>query len=80
MTGRRTHHGGLLAKVLLLVAAEEALGLDGRGRAPGELLVKVDDTLHAQGIGSRSNSLKVKSSVLSLARFLLHPVYPLHQQ
>lgn len=66
-TSRR---GVLAGKVPGLVAAEKTSGLDLGGRAPGELLVKVDDALHAEGIGGGTNSLHgsncqpVSSSVL----------------
>ena len=48
---------GVLAKVTGLVAAEETLGLDLRGGATRKLLVEADDTLHAQSVGSTTNSL-----------------------
>lgn len=54
-TSRR---GVLAGKVPGLVAAEKTGGLDLGGRAPGELLVKVDDALHAEGIGGGTNSLR----------------------
>ena len=57
--GSRTGGGSVLAEVLGLVAAEEALGLDLGGGTSGELLVKADDTLHAQGIRSGANRLCV---------------------
>lgn len=47
----------VLAKVLGLVPAEEAGGLDLRSRTPGELLVEVDDALHADGIRGSTNGL-----------------------
>ena len=43
--------------MLGLVLAEEALCLDLRGRSSGKLLVEVDNTLHADGIGSSADSL-----------------------
>lgn len=60
-TNRAQHtsrRGVLSGKVPGLVAAEKTGGLDLGGRAPGELLVKVDDALHAEGIGGGTNSLR----------------------
>lgn len=49
--------------MLGLVLGEEALGLDLRGRSTGKLLVEVDDTLHADSIGSRTDGLSSNKSV-----------------
>ena len=56
-----TLRGRVLAEVLLLVAAEEALRLDGGSRTTRELLVEVDNTLHAEGIRSGANCLDYDS-------------------
>lgn len=53
----RTSRRWILAEVPGLVAAEETLGLDLGGGTSGEFLVEADDTLHANGIGSRANGL-----------------------
>ena len=55
--GFRTLDRGVLAKVLLLVLAEDAGGLDLGGGTSGELLVEADDTLHADSIRSSANGL-----------------------
>jgi hypothetical protein len=56
-TQHTSRRGVLAGKVPGLVAAEKTSGLGLRGRAPGELLVKVDDALHPEGIGGGTNSL-----------------------
>lgn len=61
----RTLDGRVLAEVLGLVSAEEALGLDLGGRTTGKFLVEADDTLHAQGIGSSANCLSRELSAFS---------------
>lgn len=53
----RTRNGSVLAEVLGLVTAEETLSLDLGGGTTGKLLVEADDTLHAQSVGSSTNSL-----------------------
>lgn len=45
--------------MLVLVTSEKTLGLNLGGSATGELLVEVDDTLHADGIGGSANSLEL---------------------
>lgn len=50
---------GVLAKVLLLVLAEDALGLDLGGGTSGEFLVEADDTLHADSIRGGANGLSL---------------------
>ena len=56
--GLHTLRGGVLAaEVLLLVASQKTLGLNLGSRATGELLVKVHDLLHANGIGRRADGL-----------------------
>lgn len=45
--------------MLSLVSTEEASGLDLGSCAPGEFLVEADDTLHADGIRGRTNSLDI---------------------
>lgn len=52
-----THARRVLAKVASLVPLKEALGLDGRGLATGQLLVEGDDAIHAGGISGRANAL-----------------------
>ena len=52
-----TLDGGVLAKVLGLVPAERAAGLDLRSGSTGKLLVEADNTLHAQSVGGRANCL-----------------------
>lgn len=47
----------VLAEVLMLVLPEDARGLDLRGGASGQLLVELDDALHAQGVGGSTNGL-----------------------
>lgn len=49
--------GRVLAKVLGLVSAKETSGLNLGSRASGELLVEVDDTLHADSIRGGTESL-----------------------
>jgi hypothetical protein len=53
-----TLDGGLLAKVLGLVPAEETLGLDLRGGATRKLLVERNNTLHAHSVLSGADSLQ----------------------
>lgn len=55
--GRHTLRRGVLSKVLGLVSAENASGLDLRGRSPREFLVEGDDTLHLDGVGGGANGL-----------------------
>lgn len=47
----------VLAKVLGLVSTEEAGGLDRGSGTTGELLVEVDDALHAEGVRGSTNGL-----------------------
>ena len=54
---RRTLSARVLAKVLGLVPAEETGSLHLGGGSSGELLVEVDNPLHAQSIGVGSNRL-----------------------
>lgn len=53
----RTLGAGVLAEVLGLVTAEDALSLDLGGRATGQFLVEVHNALHADSIGSSANGL-----------------------
>ena len=48
--GAHTHSRGILAKVGLLVAAEESLGLGLGGSAARQLLVEAHDLLHADSV------------------------------
>ena len=57
MGEERTLSGRVLAEVLGLVSAEKTGGLDLGGRSTGQLLVEVDDTLHAQSIRVGANCL-----------------------
>ena len=52
-----TPSGWVLAHVLLCVASEKTLGLRLGSWATGQLLVEVDDLLHADGIGGRADGL-----------------------
>lgn len=52
-----THRCWVLAKVLGLVTAQNASGLNLGSRAPGKLLVEVDNALHGDAIGVGANSL-----------------------
>jgi len=58
-SSRKLTHGAsvLAVHVTVLVSLNEALGLGGRGRATGELLVESNDPLHARGIGGTANGL-----------------------
>lgn len=56
-TRSRTLGGWVLAKVLGLVSAQNAGGLDVGGGATGKLLVEVDDALHGDAIGVGANRL-----------------------
>ena len=60
--GAHTHSRGILAKVGLLVAAEESLGLGLGGSAARQLLVEAHDLLHADSIGGGADSLFCKSA------------------
>jgi hypothetical protein len=55
--GIRTPSGRLLAHVLLLVAAEEALAVGLGSWATGQLLVEAHNLLHADGIGRGADGL-----------------------
>lgn len=60
----RTHGCWVLAKVLGLVTTQNTSGLNLRSRAPGKLLVEVDNALHGDAIGVGANSLgKITISV-----------------
>ena len=67
---RHTLSSRVLAEVLGLVSAEKTGGLDLRGGATGELLVEVDDTLHADSIGGGANRLESAA----LARYPFHGI------
>ena len=54
---RRTHRGWVLAEVLGLVFAEEALCLDLWSGSTWELLVEAHNTLHADSILSSTEAL-----------------------
>lgn len=54
----------VLAKVLGLVFAENAGGLDLGSSATGKLLVEVDDTLHADSVRGSTNGLRPPVSQL----------------
>ena len=64
----------VLAKVLSLVFAENAGGLDLGSRATGELLVEVDDTLHADSVRGSTNGLHH-----TVSQLLFPPFCPLPQ-
>lgn len=53
--------GVLAAEVLGGVAAEDASGLSLGGGTTGELLVEVDNALHANGVGVRAKGLPESS-------------------
>lgn len=70
----------VLAKVLGLVSAEDAGGLDRGSGTTGELLVEVDDALHAKGVRGSTNGLRPVSQqffrssvVLPVAILVLGP-------
>ena len=70
----------VLAKVLGLVSAEDAGGLDRGSGTTGELLVEVDDALHAKGVRGSTNGLRPvsrqffrSSVVLPVAILVLGP-------
>lgn len=67
-----TSSGRVLSEVLLLVPAEEALGLRLGSRATGELAVEVDHSLHADGICCSTKTLliPVVSRLLSPPSFV----------
>ena len=64
----------VLAKVLGLVFAEKAGGLDLGSRATGELFVEVDDTLHAHSVRGSTNGLRP-----TVSQLLFPPLCPLSQ-
>jgi hypothetical protein len=63
----------VLAKVLGLVSAEKAGGLDLGGRAAGKLLVEVDDALHAKSVRGSTNGLHPWSANSSSQGYLSSP-------
>lgn len=67
---RRTPSGRVLAKVLGLVPAEDALGLHLGSRSSGEFFVEVDDALHARGTGSATDGLeRIRQQLPLMLRF-----------
>lgn len=62
----RTHSCRVLAKVLGLVTAQNTSSLNLRSRAPGKLLVEVDNALHGDAIGVGANSLRKITILVSL--------------